>query len=65
MGSIISSKKVVRQKANKVSGFTGESWMNQLRTNSKIKKIYDVNPFVEVYQFRENFYGFFCRLVRR
>lgn len=37
------------------------SWafMKELRENNKTRKIYDVNPYVEVYQFRENLYGLF------
>ena len=38
------------------------SWafMKELRENNKTKKIYkDINPYVEVYQFRDNLYGLF------
>lgn len=37
------------------------SWafMKELRENNKTRKIYEVNPYVEVYQFRENLYGLF------
>ena len=39
------------------------AWINNLRENNKTKKIYDVDPFVEVYQFRENFYGLLTNLL--
>lgn len=37
------------------------SWafMKELRENNKTRKIFEVNPYVEVYQFRENLYGLF------
>ena len=35
------------------------AYMKELRENNKTKKIYPVNPYVEVYQFRENLYGLF------
>ena len=37
------------------------SWafMKELRENNKTKKVYDIDPYVEVYQFRDNLYGLF------
>lgn len=35
------------------------AYMKLLREKDKTKKIYDCNPYVEVYQFRENLYGLF------
>lgn len=37
------------------------SWafMKELRENNRTRKIYTVDPYVEVYQFRENLYGLF------
>lgn len=37
------------------------SWafMKELRENDKTRKIYDINPYVEVYKFRDNLYGLF------
>jgi glyoxylase-like metal-dependent hydrolase (beta-lactamase superfamily II) len=37
------------------------SWafMKQLREKDKTKMIYDCNPYIEVYQFRDNLYGLF------
>ena len=37
------------------------SWafMKELRENNKTKKIYECNPYVEVYQFRDNMYGLY------
>lgn len=33
------------------------AFMKLLRETNKTKKLYDVNPYAEVYQFRENMYG--------
>lgn len=35
------------------------AYMKMLRENNKTMKVYDVNPYVEVYQFRDNLYGLF------
>jgi glyoxylase-like metal-dependent hydrolase (beta-lactamase superfamily II) len=35
------------------------AYMKELRENNKTKKIYPVNPYVEVYQYRDNLYGLF------
>ncbi len=37
------------------------SWafLKELRENNKTKKIYDCNPYIEVYQFRDNMYGLY------
>lgn len=35
------------------------AFMRELRTHNKTKKIYDVDPYAEVYQFRDNMYGIF------
>lgn len=37
------------------------AFMRELRTHNKTKKIYDVNPYAEVYQFRDNMYGIFVQ----
>ena len=33
--------------------------MKQLREKDKTRKVYDCNPYIEVYQFRDNMYGLF------
>ena len=35
------------------------AYMKELREHNKTRKIYDINPYVEVYQFRNNLYGLF------
>lgn len=35
------------------------AYMKELRENNKTRRILDVNPYVEVYQFRDNVYGLF------
>ena len=37
------------------------SWMKLLRENNKTMRIYDVNPYVEVFQFYDNLYGLHCQ----
>lgn len=47
-------------------GPIGESswaWMKLLREQNKTKRIYERNPYVEVYRFRENLYAFFTQSV--
>ena len=41
------------------------SWafMRELRTHNKTKKIYEVDPYAEVYTFRENLYGIFAENI--
>lgn len=36
-----------------------QAYMKELRTNNKTKRVYEVNPYAEVYQFRENVYGIY------
>jgi glyoxylase-like metal-dependent hydrolase (beta-lactamase superfamily II) len=35
------------------------AYMKELRENNLTRKIYPINPYVEVYQFRDNLYGLF------
>lgn len=35
------------------------AYMKELREHNKTRKIYDINPYVEVYQFRDNLYELF------
>ena len=35
------------------------AYMKELREHNKTRKIYDINPYIEVYQFRDNMYGLF------
>lgn len=63
MGKSISERASGRIMQEKNADFLGAAWLNQLRENNKTKKIYDVNPFVEVYRFRDNFYGLLTDLL--
>lgn len=63
MGANISAGTGKRVPLAKGADFTGAAWLNQLRENNRTKRIYDVDPFVEVYQFRENFYGLLTDLL--
>ena len=35
------------------------AYMKMLREQNKTRKVYDINPYIEVYQFRDNLYGLF------
>ncbi len=35
------------------------AYMKQLREHNDTRKVYDCNPYIEVYQFRDNLYGLF------
>ncbi|MDO4333408.1 MAG: MBL fold metallo-hydrolase [Eubacteriales bacterium] len=37
------------------------AYMKELRENNKTRKIYEIDPYVEVYQFRDNLYGLFTQ----
>lgn len=37
------------------------AYMKMLREHHDTKKVYDINPYVEVYQFRDNLYGLFTQ----
>jgi glyoxylase-like metal-dependent hydrolase (beta-lactamase superfamily II) len=56
MGVSIASRKIDRIKPTR-GDFIGSSWFYQLREHNDTKKIYDVAPFIEVYQMRDNLYG--------
>lgn len=45
------------------SDYMTEAWYKMLRTANKTKRVYDVDPYVEVYQFRENLYGFLNHII--
>ena len=39
------------------------AYMRELRTHNSTKKIYDIDPYAEVYQFRDNLYGIFLENI--
>ncbi len=43
--------------------YAEDAWINLLRASNSTKRHYDVNPYVEVYQFRENLYGLLTSLI--
>jgi glyoxylase-like metal-dependent hydrolase (beta-lactamase superfamily II) len=36
-----------------------KTYIEELRLNNKTKKVYDINPYAEVYQFRNNLFGIY------
>jgi glyoxylase-like metal-dependent hydrolase (beta-lactamase superfamily II) len=38
-----------------------KSYIDELRANNKTKKVYAVDPYAEVYQFRDNLYGIYTQ----
>lgn len=36
-----------------------QAYMKELRTHNKTKRVYEVDPYAEVYQFRDNVYGIY------
>jgi glyoxylase-like metal-dependent hydrolase (beta-lactamase superfamily II) len=59
MWPIKSELKAKRIKWGTAQGQLSWAYMKELRENNKTKKIYPVNPYIEVYQFRDNMYGLF------
>ena len=45
------------------SDYMTEAWYKMLRTANRTKRVYDVDPYVEVYQFRENLYGLLTHVL--
>lgn len=56
---IKSELKSVRIKFEKPENTISWAYMKELREHNKTKRIYEINPYVEVYQFRDNLYGLF------
>lgn len=44
-------------------GPEADAWFMDLRQNNPTKRVYDVDPYVEVYQFRDNLYGFLNHIL--
>lgn len=59
MRPIRSESKAQRIKWGNPQNTISWAYMKELRENNKTKKIYDINPYIEVYQFRDNLYGLF------
>lgn len=59
--SEIKSKRIVAPDKDNMYGALAatEAYLKLLRTRDKTKKIYDVDPYAEVYQFRSNVYSIF------
>lgn len=60
MWPIRSELKSRRIKFEKPENTVSWAYMKELRENNKTRVIYDINPYVEVYQFRDNLYGLFA-----
>ncbi|MDR1061741.1 MAG: MBL fold metallo-hydrolase [Clostridiales bacterium] len=39
------------------------AWIKELRENNPTKRVYDIDPYVEVYQFRDNLYGLLTHIL--
>lgn len=59
MWPINGGSKAQRIKWGAEQNYYSWAYMKLLREKDKTKRIYDCNPYVEVYQFRENLYGLF------
>jgi glyoxylase-like metal-dependent hydrolase (beta-lactamase superfamily II) len=59
MWPIVSDIKSTRIKFDTPQNQISHAYMKQVRENNRTKKIYPVNPYVEVYQFRDNAYELF------
>ena len=58
---INSELKAKRIKWGAPQNYISWAYMKELRENNKTRRIYDIDPYVEVYQFRENLYGLFTQ----
>lgn len=57
---IVSELKSKRLKFEYKASTLTWAWMKELREHDKTKRIYEVNPYVEVYLFRDGLYGLFA-----
>lgn len=58
---IQSEIKAKRIKWGNPQNYISWAYMKELRENNRTRKIYDVDPYVEVYRFRDNLYGLFTQ----
>ena len=59
MWPINGASKAKRLKWGAVQNQISWTYMKMLREGNKTMKVYDINPYIEVYQFRDNMYGLF------
>jgi glyoxylase-like metal-dependent hydrolase (beta-lactamase superfamily II) len=59
MWPINGASKAKRLKWNSPQNQISWAYMKMLREGNKTMKVYDINPYVEVYQFYDNLYGLF------
>jgi len=60
MWPITSQLKSRRIKFDTPQNHISWAFMKELRENNTTRKVYDINPYVEVYQLRENLFGLFA-----
>lgn len=46
-----------------INDYAVEAWYKMLRMSNPTKRVYDVDPYVEVYQFRDNLYGLLTHVL--
>ena len=59
MDPIRSELKSRRIKWDKDTSAVNWAWLKEVRENNPTRRIYEENPYAEVYTFRENMYGIF------
>ena len=45
------------------SNYISWAFLKQLREHHDTRKVYDINPYVEVFQFEKNFYGLYTHNI--
>lgn len=58
----IKSKKIPGQE-HPYSNYISWAFLKQIREHNDTRKVYDVNPYVEVFQFEKNFYGLYTHNI--
>lgn len=61
MMEIENELKAKRIRWGSAQNYVSWAFMKALRENNRTKKIYEINPYVEVYQLREQIYGLFTQ----
>lgn len=59
MWPIAGQSKAERLRWGAQQNYISWAYMKELREKDKTCRIYDINPYIEVYQFRDNIYGLF------
>ena len=50
-------------KNERMNDLNADEWFRELRENDPTKRVYDIDPYVEVYRFKDNLYGLLTHIL--